>query len=78
MTLRLSAFFEERFRTVLSEYKTAIKSSDRLRRSQRFRKKMQQQQQDQPSTTTRWVFLQSKQEANKDQESSSQLSLPST
>ncbi|XP_075906075.1 bromodomain and WD repeat-containing protein 3 [Nelusetta ayraudi] len=52
MTLRLSAFFEERFRTVLSEYKTAIKSSDRLRRSQRFRKKMQQQQQDQPSTTT--------------------------
>uniref|UniRef100_A0A8C4GVS9 Bromodomain and WD repeat domain containing 1 n=1 Tax=Dicentrarchus labrax TaxID=13489 RepID=A0A8C4GVS9_DICLA len=47
MTLRLSAFFEEQIRTIISEYKTAVKSSDRLRRSQRFRKKMQQQ--DQPS-----------------------------
>uniref|UniRef100_A0A7N6A2E5 Bromo domain-containing protein n=1 Tax=Anabas testudineus TaxID=64144 RepID=A0A7N6A2E5_ANATE len=52
MTLRLSAFFEEQIRTVISEYKTAVKSSDRLRRSQRFRKKMQQQQ-DQPTATTR-------------------------
>uniref|UniRef100_A0A665TVY9 Bromodomain and WD repeat domain containing 1 n=1 Tax=Echeneis naucrates TaxID=173247 RepID=A0A665TVY9_ECHNA len=51
MTLRLSAFFEEQIRTIISEYKTAVKSSDRLRRSQRFRKKMQQQ--DQPTTTTR-------------------------
>uniref|UniRef100_A0A7N6A0N6 Bromo domain-containing protein n=1 Tax=Anabas testudineus TaxID=64144 RepID=A0A7N6A0N6_ANATE len=34
MTLRLSAFFEEQIRTVISEYKTAVKSSDRLRRSQ--------------------------------------------
>ncbi|XP_026224238.1 bromodomain and WD repeat-containing protein 3 isoform X2 [Anabas testudineus] len=51
MTLRLSAFFEEQIRTVISEYKTAVKSSDRLRRSQRFRKKMQQQQ-DQPTATT--------------------------
>lgn len=42
MTLRLSAFFEEQIRTVISEYKTAVKSSERLRRSQRFRKKMQQ------------------------------------
>ncbi|KAM9318229.1 bromodomain and WD repeat-containing protein 3 [Pholidichthys leucotaenia] len=50
MTLRLSAFFEERIRTIISEYKTAIKSSDRLRRSQRFRKKMQQQ--NQPAATT--------------------------
>ncbi|KAM9359280.1 bromodomain and WD repeat-containing protein 3 [Symphorus nematophorus] len=50
MTLRLSAFFEEQIRTIISEYKTAVKSSDRLRRSQRFRKKMQQQ--DQPSATT--------------------------
>ncbi|XP_029026546.1 bromodomain and WD repeat-containing protein 3 isoform X2 [Betta splendens] len=49
MTLRLSAFFEEQIRTIISEYKTAVKSSDRLRRSQRFRKKMQQ---DQPTTTT--------------------------
>uniref|UniRef100_UPI003AAF57AB bromodomain and WD repeat-containing protein 3 n=1 Tax=Centroberyx gerrardi TaxID=166262 RepID=UPI003AAF57AB len=47
MTLRLSAFFEEQIRTVISEYKTAVKSNDRLRRSQRFRKKMQQQ--DQPA-----------------------------
>ncbi|XP_034722866.1 bromodomain and WD repeat-containing protein 3 isoform X1 [Etheostoma cragini] len=45
MTLRLSAFFEERIRAIISQYKTAIKSSDRLRRSQRFRKKMQQQDQ---------------------------------
>ncbi|XP_023155295.2 bromodomain and WD repeat-containing protein 3 isoform X1 [Amphiprion ocellaris] len=50
MTLRLSAFFEERIRTIISEYKTAVKSNDRLRRSQRFRKKMQQQ--DQPSAPT--------------------------
>ncbi|XP_056140108.1 bromodomain and WD repeat-containing protein 3 [Lampris incognitus] len=42
MTLRLSAFFEDRIRTIISEYKSAVKSSDRLRRSQRFRKKMQQ------------------------------------
>uniref|UniRef100_A0A8C7XAP8 Bromodomain and WD repeat domain containing 1 n=1 Tax=Oryzias sinensis TaxID=183150 RepID=A0A8C7XAP8_9TELE len=48
MTLRLSAFFEEQIRTIISEYKTAIKSSDRLRRSQRFRKKTQQ---DQPNAT---------------------------
>lgn len=53
MTLRLSAFFEEQIRTIISEYKTAVKCSDRLRRSQRFRKKMQQQ--DQPSATTRSV-----------------------
>ncbi|KAA8593892.1 hypothetical protein FQN60_004726 [Etheostoma spectabile] len=45
MTLRLSAFFEEQIRAIISQYKTAIKSSDRLRRSQRFRKKMQQQDQ---------------------------------
>ncbi|KAK2847016.1 hypothetical protein Q5P01_010015 [Channa striata] len=50
MTLRLSAFFEEHIRTIISEYKTAVKSSDRLRRSQRFRKKMQQP--DQPTATT--------------------------
>ncbi|XP_036928040.1 bromodomain and WD repeat-containing protein 3 isoform X1 [Acanthopagrus latus] len=50
MTLRLSAFFEEQIRTITSEYKTAVKSSDRLRRSQRFRKKMQQQ--DQPSASS--------------------------
>ncbi|XP_030007985.1 bromodomain and WD repeat-containing protein 1 isoform X2 [Sphaeramia orbicularis] len=50
MTLRLSAFFEEQIRTIISEYKTAIKSSERLRRSQRFRKKMQQQ--DQPGTAS--------------------------
>uniref|UniRef100_A0A665TWK8 Bromodomain and WD repeat domain containing 1 n=1 Tax=Echeneis naucrates TaxID=173247 RepID=A0A665TWK8_ECHNA len=55
MTLRLSAFFEEQIRTIISEYKTAVKSSDRLRRSQRFRKKMQQQ--DQPTTTTRSVWV---------------------
>uniref|UniRef100_A0A671UR38 Bromodomain and WD repeat domain containing 1 n=1 Tax=Sparus aurata TaxID=8175 RepID=A0A671UR38_SPAAU len=52
MTLRLSAFFEEQIRTIASEYKTAVKSSDRLRRSQRFRKKMQQQ--DQPSASSRF------------------------
>lgn len=54
MTLRLSAFFEEQIRTITSEYKTAVKSSDRLRRSQRFRKKMQQQ--DQPSASSRFVL----------------------
>ncbi|XP_038141769.1 bromodomain and WD repeat-containing protein 3 isoform X1 [Cyprinodon tularosa] len=43
MTLRLSAFFEEQIRTIISEYRTAVKSSDRLRRSQRFRKKAQPQ-----------------------------------
>lgn len=53
MTLRLAAFFEERIRTIISEYKTAVKSSDRLRRSQRFRKKMTQQ--DPPSATARLV-----------------------
>uniref|UniRef100_A0A8C8C2C2 Bromo domain-containing protein n=1 Tax=Oncorhynchus tshawytscha TaxID=74940 RepID=A0A8C8C2C2_ONCTS len=41
MTLRLSAFFEERIRTIISQYKTAVKSSEKLRRSQRFRKKLQ-------------------------------------
>uniref|UniRef100_A0AAQ4S5Y9 Bromodomain and WD repeat domain containing 1 n=1 Tax=Gasterosteus aculeatus aculeatus TaxID=481459 RepID=A0AAQ4S5Y9_GASAC len=51
MTLRISAFFEEQIRTIISEYKTAIKSSDRLRRSQRFRKKMQQQDQSNASSS---------------------------
>ncbi|XP_077397940.1 bromodomain and WD repeat-containing protein 3 isoform X2 [Festucalex cinctus] len=41
MTLRLSAFFEEQIRTIISDYKTAMKSSARLRRSQRFKKKTQ-------------------------------------
>ncbi|XP_041659062.1 bromodomain and WD repeat-containing protein 3 isoform X2 [Cheilinus undulatus] len=50
MTLRLSAFFEEQIRTIISEYKSVVKSSDRLRRSQRFRKKTQQQ--DPTSATT--------------------------
>lgn len=54
MTLRLSAFFEERIRTIISDYKTAVKSSDKLRRSQRFRKKMQQQSQ--PSAAARSVL----------------------
>ncbi|XP_056329070.1 bromodomain and WD repeat-containing protein 3 isoform X2 [Danio aesculapii] len=44
MTLRLSAFFEENIRKIISDYKTAIKSSLKLRRSQRFRKKLQHQE----------------------------------
>uniref|UniRef100_A0A673LRR9 Bromodomain and WD repeat-containing protein 3-like n=1 Tax=Sinocyclocheilus rhinocerous TaxID=307959 RepID=A0A673LRR9_9TELE len=44
MTLRLSAFFEESIQKILSDYKTAIKSSLKLRRSQRFRKKLQHQE----------------------------------
>ncbi|XP_061637817.1 bromodomain and WD repeat-containing protein 3 isoform X1 [Phyllopteryx taeniolatus] len=48
MTLRLSAFFEEQIRTIISDYKTAVKSSARLRRSQRFKKKTQHD----PSSTT--------------------------
>ncbi|XP_077421663.1 bromodomain and WD repeat-containing protein 3 isoform X2 [Vanacampus margaritifer] len=48
MTLRLSAFFEEQIRTIISDYKTAVKSSARLRRSQRFKKKLQHD----PSVTT--------------------------
>ncbi|CAF88620.1 unnamed protein product, partial [Tetraodon nigroviridis] len=51
MTLRLSALFEERIRTVISDYTTAVKSSEQVRRSQRFRKKTQQQQQ--PSAAAR-------------------------
>uniref|UniRef100_A0A087YEB4 Bromodomain and WD repeat domain containing 1 n=2 Tax=Poecilia formosa TaxID=48698 RepID=A0A087YEB4_POEFO len=68
MTLRLSAFFEEQIRTIISEYKTAVKSSDRLRRSQRFRKKMQQQ--DQSSATTSH-----KKSAVKTQEKSESMSI---
>uniref|UniRef100_A0A8C4GY98 Bromodomain and WD repeat domain containing 1 n=1 Tax=Dicentrarchus labrax TaxID=13489 RepID=A0A8C4GY98_DICLA len=33
MTLRLSAFFEEQIRTIISEYKTAVKSSDSHKRA---------------------------------------------
>ncbi|XP_056612929.1 bromodomain and WD repeat-containing protein 3 [Triplophysa dalaica] len=43
MTLRLSAFFEESIRKIISDYKSAVKSSLKLRRSQRFRKKLQHQ-----------------------------------
>uniref|UniRef100_A0A8C2XC13 Bromodomain and WD repeat domain containing 1 n=1 Tax=Cyclopterus lumpus TaxID=8103 RepID=A0A8C2XC13_CYCLU len=57
MTLRMSAFFEEKIRTIISEYKTAIKSSDRLRRSQRFRKKMQQQDQSNASSRSFPVYV---------------------
>uniref|UniRef100_A0A674DJV1 Bromodomain and WD repeat domain containing 1 n=1 Tax=Salmo trutta TaxID=8032 RepID=A0A674DJV1_SALTR len=52
MTLRLSAFFEERIRTIISQYKTAVKSSEKLRRSQRFRKKLQHHESAVPSTNT--------------------------
>uniref|UniRef100_A0A671KWP7 Bromodomain and WD repeat-containing protein 3-like n=1 Tax=Sinocyclocheilus anshuiensis TaxID=1608454 RepID=A0A671KWP7_9TELE len=44
MTLRLSAFFEESISKIISDYKTAVKSSLKLRRSQRFRKKLQHQE----------------------------------
>ncbi|XP_060731875.1 bromodomain and WD repeat-containing protein 3 isoform X2 [Tachysurus vachellii] len=44
MTLRLSAFFEERIRKIISDYKTAVKSSLKLRRSQRFKKRTLQQE----------------------------------
>ncbi|XP_061575074.1 bromodomain and WD repeat-containing protein 3 isoform X3 [Cololabis saira] len=71
MTLRLSAFFEEQIRTIISEYKTAVKSSDRLRRSQRFRKKMQQQQEQ--SATTRSAGQ--KRDAAKTQEKSESTSV---
>lgn len=43
MTLRLSALFEERIRKIISDYKTAVKNCSRLRRSQRFKKRLQQQ-----------------------------------
>ncbi|XP_051534909.1 bromodomain and WD repeat-containing protein 3 [Myxocyprinus asiaticus] len=43
MTLRLSAFFEESIRKIISDYKTAVKSSSKLRRSQRFRKLQHQE-----------------------------------
>ncbi|KAL0973282.1 hypothetical protein UPYG_G00201390 [Umbra pygmaea] len=52
MTLRLAAFFEERIRKIISDYKSAIKSSDKLRRSQRFRKKIQCQESAAPSINT--------------------------
>uniref|UniRef100_A0A6Q2XZB5 Bromo domain-containing protein n=1 Tax=Esox lucius TaxID=8010 RepID=A0A6Q2XZB5_ESOLU len=57
MTLRLSAFFEERIRTIISEYKTAIKSSEKLRRSQRFRKKLQHQESAEPSEPTALIVF---------------------
>ncbi|KAF5906074.1 bromodomain and WD repeat-containing protein 3-like isoform X1 [Clarias magur] len=44
MTLRLSAFFEERIRRIISDYKTAVKTSSKLRRSQRFKKRIPQQE----------------------------------
>uniref|UniRef100_W5M0F5 Bromodomain and WD repeat domain containing 1 n=1 Tax=Lepisosteus oculatus TaxID=7918 RepID=W5M0F5_LEPOC len=41
MTLRLSAFFEERIRMIIPDYKTALKHSETLRRSQRCRRRLQ-------------------------------------
>uniref|UniRef100_A0AAR2K8J4 Bromo domain-containing protein n=1 Tax=Pygocentrus nattereri TaxID=42514 RepID=A0AAR2K8J4_PYGNA len=61
MTLRLSALFEERIRKIISDYRTAVKSSLRLRRSQRFRKRLQQQEPTVPVTrqeSTRWASSQ--------------------
>ncbi|XP_030632617.1 bromodomain and WD repeat-containing protein 3 [Chanos chanos] len=49
MTLRMSAFFEERIRKIISNYKTAVKNSMKLRRSQRFRKKLMYQEPSAPS-----------------------------
>uniref|UniRef100_A0A674DL68 Bromodomain and WD repeat domain containing 1 n=1 Tax=Salmo trutta TaxID=8032 RepID=A0A674DL68_SALTR len=54
MTLRLSAFFEERIRTIISQYKTAVKSSEKLRRSQRFRKKLQHHESAVPRNELVW------------------------
>ncbi|XP_072525328.1 bromodomain and WD repeat-containing protein 3 [Salminus brasiliensis] len=70
MTLRLSALFEERIRKIMSDYKTAVKSSSRLRRSQRFRKRLQQQE-----TTVPLPSLESTRTAIKTQE---QVELPAT
>ncbi|KAF6718804.1 Bromodomain and WD repeat-containing protein 1 [Oryzias melastigma] len=75
MTLRLSAFFEEQIRTIISEYKTAIKSSDRLRRSQRFRKKTQQDQPHATSTKGAAVKTQEKSESAT-KSTSTQVSVP--
>ncbi|XP_066508163.1 bromodomain and WD repeat-containing protein 3-like isoform X1 [Hoplias malabaricus] len=44
MTLRLSALFEEHIRRIISDHRSAVKSSSRLRRSQRFRRRLQQQE----------------------------------
>lgn len=59
MTLRLSAFFEAAIRKIISDYKTAVKSSLKLRRSQRFKKRTQQQEpifSPPKAESTRWAF----------------------
>ncbi|KAJ8400340.1 hypothetical protein AAFF_G00397230 [Aldrovandia affinis] len=52
MTLRLSALFEERIRTIISDYRTAVKNGERLRRSQRCRRNQQHPQPATPSVDT--------------------------
>ncbi|XP_051521573.1 bromodomain and WD repeat-containing protein 3-like isoform X6 [Myxocyprinus asiaticus] len=53
MTLRLSAFFEESIRKIISDYKSAVKSSLKLRRSQRFKKLQHQESASSSQESTR-------------------------
>ncbi|XP_028656036.2 bromodomain and WD repeat-containing protein 3 isoform X1 [Erpetoichthys calabaricus] len=43
MTLRLSALFEDRIRTIISKYNTAVQHCEKIGRSQRLKRKVQKQ-----------------------------------
>uniref|UniRef100_A0A7M4FCH8 Bromodomain and WD repeat domain containing 1 n=1 Tax=Crocodylus porosus TaxID=8502 RepID=A0A7M4FCH8_CROPO len=51
MTLRLSALFEEKIRRIISDFKTGQKHNERVRRSQRYKKRLQNTPVQHPSKT---------------------------
>uniref|UniRef100_A0A7M4FHA9 Bromodomain and WD repeat domain containing 1 n=1 Tax=Crocodylus porosus TaxID=8502 RepID=A0A7M4FHA9_CROPO len=53
MTLRLSALFEEKIRRIISDFKTGQKHNERVRRSQRYKKRLQNTPVQHPSKTFR-------------------------
>ncbi|XP_041919293.1 bromodomain and WD repeat-containing protein 1-like isoform X2 [Alosa sapidissima] len=58
ISVRLSAFFEERIREIVSDYKAAVKSSETLHDSQAFHKRQQCQEPPTPNHgSTKWALL---------------------
>ncbi|XP_059576728.1 LOW QUALITY PROTEIN: bromodomain and WD repeat-containing protein 1 [Alligator mississippiensis] len=53
MTLRLSALFEEKIRRIISDFKTGQKHNERVRRSQRYKKRLHSAPVQHPSKTFR-------------------------
>lgn len=55
MTLRLSALFEEKMKKISSDFKIGQKFNEKLRRSQRFKRRQSCNRVSQPNKSIRWI-----------------------